>query len=365
MKSFRKNQQKLDIYAMTDPNSCQNGKTYDLDRYSEPRVVRHNRIYPKVSAKDPCGTMPIRNSYPPVSTELKPMRKSCIPLCNIESSSGASSHANYTWKEPSPCTIVSEYPSSQYDHKSELLNRDDNRIKIDIHSGDTGLPPYFAIKDNQAHSEWSSYSPVSRLRCTNENLSLLHRFHSINTSFESTDRNSVYDPSDLANTIEESIIDESCIQNDGTINAVGGIPRNRSRPDVATRHVVVTRPKRRSKNYYRRKRANKIRKLKTRTITENPSLISDNLFIAMVSTLFCFLPLGIVALYYTWKVQKSLSENKIDDARLYSLKGRKFANTGIMMGITGLALVVLILLVKDNVPYSSLEYDYYLPDVAV
>lgn len=66
--------------------------------------------------------------------------------------------------------------------------------------------------------------------------------------------------------------------------------------------------------------------------------------------------------WYGTQVQCALSENKRDEAWLYSLKGRKIANTSIKMGITGVALAILFLIVKDKVPYSSLEYDYYLPD---
>lgn len=119
-------------------------------------------------------------------------------------------------------------------------------------------------------------------------------------------------------------------------------------------------------------------------MTPSRDLISDNLCLALTTTFLCCSPIGLIALYYVWKVntihtihrtyqisfdrlyiisiifqvRRSLTNNKIEDAWLFSLRGKKIANTGVKIGITALAFVLLVLVVKHNVPYSSPEYDY-------
>ena len=48
-----------------------------------------------------------------------------------------------------------------------------------------------------------------------------------------------------------------------------------------------------------------------------------------------------------------------------SLVGRKLANTGIMLGITAILYILVYFMLKMNIPYASVEYDYYLPEYAI
>ncbi|CAK8671479.1 unnamed protein product [Clavelina lepadiformis] len=90
--------------------------------------------------------------------------------------------------------------------------------------------------------------------------------------------------------------------------------------------------------------------------------IKDNIYAALFATFFCFFPLGIASLCYTYKVRKELTKNEREKAFNSSLIGRKLAHTAIMIGVTAIAYTGIFFIVRANVRFAFVEYDYYMPD---
>ncbi|XP_018669802.2 uncharacterized protein LOC108949972 [Ciona intestinalis] len=133
--------------------------------------------------------------------------------------------------------------------------------------------------------------------------------------------------------------------------------RQRTGSSVKTRHCRKRARLRRNSNLYTKK---VYYKSTNRSIYAEPA--SDNFFLALFASLFCCLPLGLASLCYTYKVKKHLANKDHDKAHMSSLLGRSLANTGVMLGITGLAITLVFFIVRANMPYASMEYDYYLPE---
>lgn len=79
------------------------------------------------------------------------------------------------------------------------------------------------------------------------------------------------------------------------------------------------------------------------TANQRP-FIENHLAKAILVTLFCCLPLGIVSIVYAASVDGKLQAGDIEGARLASEKANMWANWGLGIGLTAIILYIFIYL---------------------
>ncbi len=72
--------------------------------------------------------------------------------------------------------------------------------------------------------------------------------------------------------------------------------------------------------------------------------VPNHLVLAILTTLFCCIPFGIVSLVYASRVDLLLSCNRVDDAKIASAKARNWAFVGIVSMLILMALYSIIVM---------------------
>ena len=81
--------------------------------------------------------------------------------------------------------------------------------------------------------------------------------------------------------------------------------------------------------------------------------VSNHLIWAILTTIFCCIPFGIVSIVYAAKVNGMVATGNIDDARQASKKAKTWAWVAFGTGLTVYALLILIAIISNQADSSS------------
>ena len=82
-------------------------------------------------------------------------------------------------------------------------------------------------------------------------------------------------------------------------------------------------------------------------INRQMPIIDNYLSLAIITTIFCCLPLGIVSLAYSIQVNTELFNNNYELAKLYSKKAKFWGILALVLGIIILGIYVSIILIAS------------------
>lgn len=77
----------------------------------------------------------------------------------------------------------------------------------------------------------------------------------------------------------------------------------------------------------------------------NPQEIPNHLVKAILVTLFCCLPFGVIAIVFAAQVNTQLQAGKYDEAQKLSQQANMWGNIGLGCGLVGIALYFVVMLV--------------------
>lgn len=75
---------------------------------------------------------------------------------------------------------------------------------------------------------------------------------------------------------------------------------------------------------------------------ENVEMPNNHMIWAILSAIFCFLPLGIVSIYYAWKVDGLYNDGKYEEAQESADKAKNYAIFSAGVAVVLIAVQILI-----------------------